>query len=66
MPSNRIAGSYGGFIPGFYFLFIPIFFFFQWDETSDLEILFQKKHTFINEQVLPYYHPKPEETYLHG
>ena len=64
MPSNRIAGSYGGFIPGFYFLFIPIFFF-QWDETSDLEILFQKKHTFINEQVLPCYHPKPEETYLH-
>ena len=51
MPSNRIAGSYGGFIPGFYFLFIPIYFS-QWDETLALEILFQKKHTFINEQVL--------------
>lgn len=46
MPSNKISGSYGGFILGFYFLFIPIYFF-QWDETLDLELLFQKKHTFI-------------------
>ena len=45
MPSNKISGSYGGFIPGFYFLFIPIYFF-QWDETLGLELLFQKKHIY--------------------
>ena len=35
-----------------FIFYLYLYIFSQWDETLALEILFQKKHTFINEQVL--------------